>query len=499
MNQQPMYGSTACSVNIPSTSSLPHQQPAGGVPNAPLYYVPQISTDPYGPQIIQYGDTYGQEAIYPSKEMFAPPTNTFARLPNAYSYNNTIPSGQNDFASNIAPQFQPPPLGAQNNSTAQITQIIPQQQSQFQAGQQRSVVNMMQPALKTTYQKRGPEQTYQIGYSNNTFGSPTAPYPPQLNQIQQQKVQTNVQNGNSVNNGQDQRNSRLATMFDNPMDNYNATASWVSSTSSIPPDQKIPPDQGSRHNSPNSFEFSNWSAELPKMNEASTQNAGMATASNQQIPGLQQQMQPIHAYAGQQFHVPTTTPSAIPQMAYYASNQQPQFAVPPAVGYYPPYIPPQYVLPNALPMAIPNYTTMPVNFGQQQFVSPALALYNSPLNPLFAPETRMDKPQDSRFNDTWLDGHKPTQQELNITKEVVPFALDHNSRQFSRTGSRNGLLFSLMGQQPIGNNDSRDGYKDSNRGSGPPRKFYNNKQGGRNNYYRSNGNESNGGNTQKPL
>lgn len=57
----------------------------------------------------------------------------------------------------------------------------------------------------------------------------------------------------------DQRNSRLSTMFDSTADNY--TASWVSSTSSIPADQKIPPDHNSRHNSP-TFEFSNWANEL---------------------------------------------------------------------------------------------------------------------------------------------------------------------------------------------------------------------------------------------
>lgn len=55
----------------------------------------------------------------------------------------------------------------------------------------------------------------------------------------------------------DQRSSRL---FDNTTDNY--TASWVSSTSSIPPEQKIPPDHSSRHNSPTGFEFTAWNAEL---------------------------------------------------------------------------------------------------------------------------------------------------------------------------------------------------------------------------------------------
>jgi hypothetical protein len=58
----------------------------------------------------------------------------------------------------------------------------------------------------------------------------------------------------------DQRNSRLSTMFDSAADNY--TASWISSTSSIPADQKIPPDHDSRHDSPTAFEFTNWASEL---------------------------------------------------------------------------------------------------------------------------------------------------------------------------------------------------------------------------------------------
>jgi hypothetical protein len=73
---QRMYGSTtACSVNVASTSNIPHnqsqQQNSGNtLPNAPLYYVPQLPTDAFGQQIIQYGDSaFGQENAYPSKDI----------------------------------------------------------------------------------------------------------------------------------------------------------------------------------------------------------------------------------------------------------------------------------------------------------------------------------------------------------------------------------------------------------------------------------------------
>lgn len=121
-----------------------------------------------------------------------------------------------------------------------------------------------------------------------------------------------------------------------------------------------------------------------KLNDASTQSAAVA-ANNQQIPNLQQVIQPTHAYAGQ----------SVQPMTYYAPNQA-QFAPPGGIGYYPmqvpaPYIgfpPPQYVMPSkilrcvliltinldALPAAIPNYA-MPTNFSHQQFVSPALVLH----------------------------------------------------------------------------------------------------------------------------
>lgn len=96
-------------------------------------------------------------------------------------------------------------------------------------------------------------------------------------------------------------------------------------------------------------------------------------------------------------------------------------------------------------MAIPNYA-VPVNFNHQQFVSPALALHQPPLNPLWSPDARpLDNTQDSRFENTWLDQNKCTQQELDIQREVIPFALDHNQRQYG------GVGFSSVFNLPITN------------------------------------------------
>lgn len=113
-------------------------------------------------------------------------------------------------------------------------------------------------------------------------------------------------------------------------------------------------------NKAQTFNFLYFNCEFqPKMSENSVQNAAALSTANQQIPNVQQQIQPTHAYAGQppQFHIPTTTPSAVPQMAYYAPNQ-PQFA--PTMGYYQmptPYIPPQYVLPSMFNLneTFPNF------------------------------------------------------------------------------------------------------------------------------------------------
>lgn len=111
--------------------------------------------------------------------------------------------------------------------------------------------NMMHPPPQT-FQKRLPE-TYPMNFQANSvpssaFSNSTAP----IYQLPPSQKMHNIPH----NNGNNGHNSRL---FDSSADNY--TASWVSSTSSIPADQKIPPDHNSRHNSPTGT-FENWTSEV---------------------------------------------------------------------------------------------------------------------------------------------------------------------------------------------------------------------------------------------
>ncbi|KAI6174036.1 hypothetical protein M3Y98_01146500 [Aphelenchoides besseyi] len=249
-------------VSVGSTSNIPpasvqQNSTVGGGPA--MYHVSQMPADAYNQQQMYGYATYGPpDAVYSPNEMFNNAPNTFAQVP--YGYAN-LPPGQTDFATltaippGSAQSHLPHPLNQQGNNTAPYNQQTHNQMPHSAGGPHRQQM-IGHPQFPTQQLHNAPPQPrvqhFSAGFGNNGGYNPNAAFYPQ--------VQSAQPSSSTISGPQQQGDQRakLPPMADNAADNY--TASWVSSTSSIPHDMKVPPDHNSARNSPSS-EYASWGTE----------------------------------------------------------------------------------------------------------------------------------------------------------------------------------------------------------------------------------------------
>ncbi|KAI6243691.1 hypothetical protein M3Y99_00031800 [Aphelenchoides fujianensis] len=205
-----------------------------------------------------YGYFAGPPEVYSPNEMFGAGHN-FAQMP--YGYAN-LP-GQPDYPPLTA---LPPPLASQQaNPTANFSPQ-PHPQLAHSGGPRQQLLG--HPQFPTQPPPAGPPpprvQHFQAGFANN------AAFYPQVQSAQPSS--STISNPTPAHAQQQDQRSKLPPVFDNAADSY--TASWVSSTSSIPPDMKVPPDQISPDHSPlGGHEYGSWAPDGMNAMSANRQSA----------------------------------------------------------------------------------------------------------------------------------------------------------------------------------------------------------------------------------
>uniref|UniRef100_A0A1I7SB46 Uncharacterized protein n=1 Tax=Bursaphelenchus xylophilus TaxID=6326 RepID=A0A1I7SB46_BURXY len=287
----------------------------------PVYPVYQLGTDHMGQQVF-YGVQLGNEQMFASGEIYQ----------NAGNFQQ------------IQPQFYSPASAPDGTQFVQQPHFVNQISPQVQQGQEQQLMNMygMQNQFRQRQFYQPQQMQGQVNYAQPVYS---------------QVVE---------NSGSEPRS--VSALFDNSSENY--TANWVSSTSSIPPEQKVPPE-GNEDIESNDF-GGTWPPTrshrqpIPRPYE---QTDGMMAGTSATSGGFIASSPPIQNHGAQKLEVqvgqislneqPRT--NVYTQQTYLAYQQQPPQAFPapqPDPELVPTNMAAASMVANPVPHARPTYSDM---------------------------------------------------------------------------------------------------------------------------------------------